>query len=124
MKRFIALFMSVFLLLSFCACSAPSGKNKADDTEKTEIEGLFLRGKTSDFIINEACGPVILETSLSRAEIPDTLKSGDRIKVTCSLIRETYPASTDLYGIELIEEGDISDIGEAVISSLSEMGWL
>ncbi len=53
----------------------------------------------------------------------DGFKTGDRIWVDVMLIQELYPPIAPIFGTALIEEGDISNIEQDVLSKLSELGY-
>lgn len=49
---------------------------------------------------------------------------GDLLDVWHNEIMESYPAQTKANKIKLVEQGDISDVDEAIIKQLCEMGWI
>ena len=53
----------------------------------------------------------------------DGFKTGDRIWVDIMLVQELYPPIAPIFGTALIEEGDISNIEQEVLSRLSELGY-
>ena len=53
----------------------------------------------------------------------DGFKTGDRIWIDVMLVQELYPPIAPIFGTALIEEGDISNIEQDVLSKLSELGY-
>ena len=53
----------------------------------------------------------------------DGLKSGDKIGIDIVTVGALKPAVMDIYRIDILEEGDISNIDESVIKALYELGY-
>jgi len=137
MKKLLLFTATVIILMLLCSCKAkidpiPDQTDRA--TEKIDIaddseipfsdisKGRFLMAKDSPMLICEI-GPTVMVNKSENPDIFASLSDGDLIKVTHTEVRESYPASTDVYKIEKLEEGSITDISEEVLLSLSELGW-
>jgi hypothetical protein len=53
----------------------------------------------------------------------DGLNSGDRIGIEIVTVGELDPAIMDIYKIEILEEGDISNIDKSVLEALNNLGY-
>ncbi|MBX9136876.1 MULTISPECIES: DUF3221 domain-containing protein [unclassified Clostridium] len=111
LKLGIILIFSIFILIG---CSS---------TNKMELEGRYLRCGKANVIIDENGQPIVMNNISGNDELFDNLKNGDKIKIKCSEILESYPAQTQVDKFIFIEDGDISDIPESTIKSLKELGW-
>ncbi len=118
-KLLCAVFAALALLTLLCSCA-----QKTDGNEHITVSGVLLKGRSESFII-DGNNPIAVRPVTENAEkVLDELESGDKIKITCAPIRETYPASTDIYEVELLEKGDKGQIDKDVINMLSSLGWL
>ena len=99
----------------------------------TRHSGYFVRTETDCFLIpaeeyGMLSGADILkihpaaEFGVSGVSL-DEFKTGDRIWVDVMLVQELYPPIAPIFGTALIEEGDISNIEQGVLSKLSELGY-
>ncbi len=119
MKRKItAAALAALMAMPFAGC-------RGDDSSVTEnffVEGRFLQGSSSPMIVIDSTGPCTISTSDETmfAEFTD----GDLIKLEFDgMIAESYPGQIhNVYGAELVEEGDIMDIDQSTLDSLIEMG--
>lgn len=111
-----------------------------DDTDSEEeiwsMEGYYLRTEFADMIIREQSFTAqdgSAETIYEPIEIYfgegeeggvpfDSLKTGDKIEVDVKLIAETYPGQARIYGLRLIESGDVSNINDEELLRLEELG--
>lgn len=120
-----------FMLL-LCGCTkndVPAEESTTDTAAVTEseyasAEGRFLRCKNgSVMIIIEGTGPCTISEG---TEFLKDFTEGDLVKIEFDgEILETYPGQiTAIYGAELVEEGNLSDIDEETLSSLREMDWI
>lgn len=104
-----------------------------DDFEIWSMEGYYLRTNHSDMILTERViggsetfyePTEIYFEGDENGDVPiDSLKTGDKIEVDVKYILESYPGCAPIYGLRFIEEGDISDIEQDVVSKLSELGY-
>lgn len=121
--RFVSLILFVTLMIvCFSACTE-NNKNMPDD--KFAVEGVFLKGSDSFFIITDDNSPIILESKdESTVKALAAFENGDRIKAYVGEIEETYPARTALYEVELLEKGSGENISSETLDRLKEYGWI
>lgn len=67
--------------------------------------------------------PIVLHNCTNREGLLDDLHTGDTIRILHDGIQETYPGGTGVYFCRVLERGDIGDIPEEILESLSPMGW-
>ena len=90
----------------------------------TLIEGYSLKCENGSYMIVEENGsPICYKFNKALGTDVENLTNGDRILVISDLINESYPGSTSAYFIYKLEDGDVSDIPEKTLESLSELGW-
>ena len=130
-KKIAEIVLAALLIVStFCSCSVSSltigNKQKPTDNNAFSmvVEGRFVSGKNSDIIIDSNGTPIVMVNNSGDQDIFDGLYNGDKIAVTCGLIRETYPASTDVYSCKFLEAGGLSDISSETMQQLKDMGWV
>lgn len=113
----------------FTTLSAASNEDTDDYMEIWSIEGYYMRSSGGDMLIWEESdgynsAAIIYFEGEEHGEIPmDSLKTGDRIEIDLKLIMETYPSLIPLYGLRLLESGDISDIDDSMLLNLESMGY-
>lgn len=123
------------LELEDCGIHAVIGE-KTEQPLITRHSGYFVRTETECFLIPAEKYGMLSEVDLLKihpaAEFEtfdvsgvslDGFKTGDRIWVDVMLVQELYPPIAPIFGTALIEEGDISNIEQEVISKLSELGY-
>lgn len=90
----------------------------------TTLTGYSLKCSNDTYMIIEENGSPI-RYSFDKAVGTDVekLTQGDRIFIISDLINESYPGSTRAYFILKLSDGDIEDIPEKALKSLSELGW-
>lgn len=88
-------------------------------------EGILLKSsdQTSVYIIDQDGGPILISNETEDEHIFADLQSGDTISVVSSEILESYPEQTTIYECELIKRGNVSDIPDATLDDLHEMGY-
>ena len=128
-KKIVGIVLAAVLIVSaFCSCSVPAltigNKQKPSDSFSTVIEGRFVSGKNSNIIIDSSGIPIVMVNQSGDNNIFDGFYNGDKIAITCGLIRETYPASTDVYSCRFLEAGGLSDISSETMQQLKDMGWI
>ncbi|MDE6595867.1 MAG: hypothetical protein K2K44_07655, partial [Oscillospiraceae bacterium] len=145
----LSILLLTAVLLSACSKAedteintvAFSEHSDAENTEFNEeigsITGYYMRSNT-DFIIFENSYTSLrpeshIETyyepvSIRFAEgeegdVPmDSLKTGDKIEVDIGLIAASYPGQARIYGLRLVEEGDVSNIADQALLELENCG--
>ena len=91
---------------------------------KTLITGYSLKCDNDVYmIIDERGSPIRYSYKKVLGTDVEKLTDGDRIFIISDLINESYPASTSARFILKLGDGDISDIPENTLVSLSELGW-
>ena len=128
MKK-ILLPLCFMMILCGCTKNDVPAETAADTAAVTEneyasAEGRFLRCKNgSAMIIIEGTGPCTISEG---AEFLEDFTDGDLVKIQFDgEILESYPGQIPvIYGAELVEEGNLSDIDEEVMSTLREMDWI
>lgn len=138
LKRITALSVAVLLILSLAACGGKSQISEPYSREPDESvtigtgdaewlpEGRYISGKNGEHIIDiENEGPVIMHFSGAEGEtIFDGLSDGDLIKISCTAVAESYPGSTEIFSLELIEKGSPSELNSDTVSQLRQLGWI
>ena len=90
----------------------------------TITEGYSLKSENDVYmIIDERGSPICYSYNKALGTDVKKLTDGDKIFIISDLINESYPGSTSAYFILKLEDGDISDIPENTLVSLSELGW-
>ena len=117
MKKAIIISVSLVLIITvvFVAFTISSG---------TVLTGYSLKCTNDVYmIIDERGSPIRFSYNKAVGTDVEKLTDGDRILIISDLINESYPGSTSARFILKLEDGDISDIPEATLVSLSELGW-
>lgn len=86
--------------------------------------GRCLVAESGSYMLIDGNSPVVMTDRSSGKDLFSELSTGDKIFVVHDGIAESYPGQTGAYFCLRLEEGDISDISESVIASLTELGWL
>lgn len=123
-KRITAVLLLLVCVMGFIGCAVKTQVNDIPNSDKSILEGRYLSGNNEDIIVIENEGPVVMHFSFDAKEVMKELSDGDRIKITCGLIAESYPGSTEVFSLELIEKGSIEDIDSDTISQLRDMGHI
>lgn len=90
----------------------------------TLIEGHSLKCENDIYmIIDERGSPIRYSYNKAIGTDAEKLTDGDRILIISDLINESYPGSTSARFILKLEDGELSDIPEATLRSLAELGW-
>ena len=109
---FSIIFLSVFIVILY------------SNNKKNTMIGIYLISTNkNNIIISEEAGPIVMYNKTNKENIFDTLKSGDKIKITYDLIMETYPARTQIYNCKLIEKGNLDNIPKETLEKLKDLGW-
>lgn len=130
-KKIIAVLLAVLMCLCLCACGSEKSDVSSDNADNSDnidsmiCEGLYLKAKNAHMIVIENNSPVVMHADEQLGDKAfDNLSDGDKIKITCDAISMTYPGSTKIYELELIEKGSFSDIYQETYNNLVEMGWI
>ncbi|MGN1088812.1 MAG: hypothetical protein ACI4Q6_00295 [Huintestinicola sp.] len=93
--------------------------------EKMASEGYFIPCTNGSYlIIIDDYGPAEVHPENGDDSLFSELSAGDRVVASHGYFLETYPARTELYTIEKLSDGDISDIPEGTLEKLEQMGWI
>lgn len=117
MKKLLLPITFIILLFTFLtSCS---------NEEKSTLEGRYLKSTNdSHMIIVDSSGPIVMTNQSKKATLFDNLKTGDKIKITCTAVTESYPGGCGVYNVTLLERGSIEDINKETLDKLKEMGWI
>lgn len=117
MKRSISsIFLTIFLLTLLSGCN-PS--------ETSTIIGRYIESNNgAHMIISESIGPIVMNNKSKNDTLFDDLQTGDKIKITCTPVAESYPGLCGVYKLKLIAQGSIEDISKETLDNLKEMGWI
>ncbi|WP_066890965.1 DUF3221 domain-containing protein [Clostridium nigeriense] len=116
MKKLLIYFSIIFLSVIIVILYSNNKKNT--------MIGIYLKSTNkNNIIISEEAGPIVMYNKTNKENIFDTLKSGDKIKITYDLIMETYPARTQIYNCKLIEKGNLDNIPKETLEKLKDLGW-
>ncbi|SCJ59914.1 Uncharacterised protein [uncultured Clostridium sp.] len=117
MKKFISLiFITIFLLTLLSGCSS---------SENSTIIGIYLESKNdTHMIICESICPIVMSNKSKNDTLFDDLQTGDKIKITCTSVAESYPGQCGVYKLKLINKGSIEDINKETLAKLKELGWM
>ncbi len=118
MKKAVIISASIvmILILGFFTVTALSSMTVLDGYSLSCDNGSYM-------IIEESGSPIRYSFDNAIGTNVKNLTDGDRILVISDLINESYPGSTSAYFIMKLSDGDISDISDDTLRSLSELGW-
>lgn len=133
----MSVLLTAAVLLSACSKAEDTESGNEFNNEIGSITGYYMRSY-SDFIIFERSYTSLqpeshIETYYEPVEIyfaegeegdvpMDSLKTGDKIEVDVGVIAASYPGSARIYGLRLIEAGDVSNIADQALLSLEDCG--
>lgn len=129
---------TVLLHLEDCGHHAVIGE-KTEQPPVARYSGYFVRTETDCFLVPSDEYAMLRDVDLLKIYPADEMgappdfdvsgvsldgfKTGDMIWVDIMLVQELYPPISPICGAVLIEEGDISNIEQDVVSKLSELGY-
>lgn len=85
--------------------------------------GRILISSHGSYMLIENNSPIQMSNPKNKAKLFDGLENGDEVLVIHGATAESYPGRTGAYAIFKLKDGDISDIPEEVLTSLTELGW-
>lgn len=145
----LSILLLTAVLLSACskAEDTESGTATLSDYSKSEntefndeigsITGYYMRSYTDYIIFEQSYTSSQPESHIEtyyepveihfadgeEGDVPmDSLKTGDKIEVDIGLIAASYPGQARIYGLRLIEAGDVSNIADKVLLDLEDCG--
>ncbi len=86
------------------------------------LTGRYYPVRDSHLILTENNDAIVMSSEDST--VFDNLTIGDQIEVSCDMILTTYPGSTTLSSLKLLEDGSAEDLPEKALASLLEMNWI
>ena len=114
MKKKILIAVSVIICVIAIGLFILAGKSISPSV------GLYLQTDNGNMLILD-------NSPISVSGNDDMFKkyeSGDKILVFHDGILESYPAQTRAYFVMKLADGEMTDIPESVLTTLSELGWL
>ena len=85
--------------------------------------GLYLSAENDTPMMIQMNSPIQLKNLTDNKNLFTDLTDGDEILVIHDGIQESYPGATGVYAVFKLTDGELSDIPENVLVSLSELGW-
>ena len=85
--------------------------------------GVVLKSENGTCFLIKNNSPVRLCDYSEKGDRFEDLSDGDKVLVFHNSIAESYPASTLAYCAIKLQDGTIEDVPEAVITSLTQLGW-
>ena len=85
--------------------------------------GRYLEADNGSAMMVSYNSPVVMLNKTER-DIFKNLNTGDKILVFHGALAESYPGQSATYAVFKLQKGSVSDISQAVIDSLIELGWL
>lgn len=83
-----------------------------------------LVAENGSYMMIKENSPIVMHNTKDNEKLFNNIDTGDRIWVVHDGINESYPGSTGVYAVIKLGEGEVSDIPEEVLESLSEHGWI
>ncbi len=121
-KIIVCIILIIVLLFVACGCAVLGIMHHKNLFPTT---GQYLLTDTgANMIINENGSPIKMSNVKGKEGLFDGLTNGDKIVVINDFINETYPASTGVYAVFKLEDGEFEDLPEETIDNLTEMNWL
>lgn len=130
---------SIYFYEDISTSNKGSRANKEDLQDVDDISGakkytgFFLKTESDCFFISDRDNDTFYKGEPVKISAPswdkdttvnfDSFSNGDKIAVEIYQIGDTEPRDMPVYGVELIEEGTISDISNDVIQYLAELGY-
>lgn len=122
MRKFLICATCVFTLLTFCGCEETEAEK--NDSSFMTVEGWCISCENDSYmIVDENNSPIVMSNDTGDPQAFSQLGTGDIIKIQCEYVEETYPAKTDVLKLELVSQGEASDVPEEIVQSLKELGW-
>ena len=112
-------FWLILMILLLCACGS-SESNMPEDG--SWVSGRYLRVNQTNFIVTGDRDITGMSAKNEKVSF-EGLKNGDEIRVYMGWIGLTWPAQSDIYAIEKVADGDITDISPELLEQLRELGW-
>ncbi len=111
--------MTLCLCLPLCGCTGETG---AAEEKLTGCALVFEGGSCA--ILTEESEVIVMADISAEGGLFDGMCTGDQISVTHGPIRETYPAQTDIYTLQILGRGSSEAIPSGSLEQLESMGWI
>lgn len=87
--------------------------------------GIYINAGSPVIVFDKGSGePVVLLASGRKEGMFANLRTGDRVLIVHNgTMMLSYPAQMNAYFCFRLKKGDISDVPEAALNSLEELGW-
>lgn len=123
--RYIKALAVIALVACLAGCAKAPDSDNSNQSDIWDSEGYFMPCTNGAYlIVSENLGAATL-TPAKGVDIDfGDYTTGDKIRITHGVILESYPAQTDLYSIEKLSDGELSNIPADILASLKELGWL
>jgi len=92
--------------------------------DKSITVGRYLESLHGDHLLIDGNSPDRMFNSSPWEDLFDGLQTGDKILVVHGPTLDSYPGQTDAYLCLKLQSGNIYDIPENVIDSMTELGWV
>jgi uncharacterized lipoprotein NlpE involved in copper resistance len=111
------------IMLSLMGCSSKDNENVDESIQLYDINGRYLFTTTGANLLLSDDGAILLTPIDGNYDVFKDLNNGDKIQVSIDGIRETYPAQASIYGLTLLQKGDVKDLDEEELQNLASLGW-
>jgi hypothetical protein len=109
------------VLLAAVSAAAIFAAGCAAEPEMT-LTGRYYPVRDSHLILTENNDAIAMNSE--DETVFDGLTIGDQIEVHCDMILTTYPGSTAISSLRLLEDGTAEDLPEETLATLLEMNWI
>lgn len=109
------------VMLAAVSAAAIFAAGCAAEPEMT-LTGRYYPVRDSHLILTENNDPIVMNSE--DETVFDGLTIGDQIEVGCDMILTTYPGSTAISSLRLLEDGTAEDLPEETLATLLEMNWI
>ena len=86
--------------------------------------GRCLVADNGSYMLIAGNSPIVMSNRTGNENLFANLETGDKIFLLHDGVNESYPSGTGVYALLKLENGDISDIPEQVLTQLIELGWV
>lgn len=111
--------MTLCLCLPLCGCTGETG---AAEEKLTGCALVFEGGSCA--ILTEESEVIVMADISAKGGLFVGLRTGDQIQIMYGSVRETYPAQTDIYTLQILERGSADAVPSGPLEQLESMGWI
>lgn len=120
MMRKCCVLLAVLLLVLFGGCIVENGHIGMGSW----IEGICLVANNGRVLLISENEPIALADRSKEGTLLEGLQTGDRIRVLCDGIAESFPAQAGIYRLKKLGEGSADEIPLQVMDTLRDLGWI